>query len=423
MYIVKTFVFNGVINVHLFNENDITYTKILMGIEIPINNIMNNTNRFKLMNNDNTIYIDITVDEDDQGYFNGIILNKNKEITSPKFSISPFNANIYHIDLFNHPISKKEVTTEFIPEEISIQKDIITETIVSKEETVASSTVRPSNLNDRIEQLKKAIKVPSKSTSDINKRLEEIKKSTNVVSYASIAKQGISEEDKPVEQQHSEIIEFVPSIEILHKYERCQEIFKTFIKDVVLKSQYDSDSFKQYLIKNKFFDYIPLLEYNRAVVDFYNDIKNNPKDGSFPTEPFFEWASYYVRKNYPRHGVIFGEYSGKGYENRKFIVYDISKRRNSCYPKLAREESFYESEKNRAVQIISSYINELEDGFSPFEFKDIPGIACMYDLLNLADIKHGILNNLEEETKRMVYINFKIQYPDTPKVMYNNYYS
>ena len=417
-YIVKTFIFGGNVIVHFFNEDDISYTRILMGIEIPINNIMNNNNTLKLMNNDNLIYINITVDEDDEGYFYGVILDKKKEIISSKFSISPINANIYHIDIFNSTMNK-EIITESIQEEIIVKKEIIPEE-VKKEITKTSSSVQSMNLNDRIEQLKKAIKVPSQTPVN-NEKSKEVKKNNTVPSYASIAKHGISEEDLS-DKETTDIPEFVPSIEILHKYGRCQEIFKTFIKDVVLKSQYDSDSFKLYLIKNKFTDYIPLLEYNKSVVDFYNDVKRNHEDGSFPEEPFFEWASSFVRKNYPKYGVIFGEYSMKGYENRKFIVYNIEKRRNSCYPKLARTEEFYEFEKNRTIQIISRYINDLEDGFTPFEFKDIPGVGCMYDLFNLVEIKHGILNKLEEHISNMIYINFIVDYPNTPKVDYNNHY-
>jgi hypothetical protein len=420
MYIVKTFILNSnFITVNLSKENMSNF----MGVEIPIINIMNGINIFKIMNNECLIYIKIILDTVDTGHFNATILDKNKEIISPEFSISPFNSNIYHIDLFNDDITDAR-TNDYSDEHFdeSQEHHFNDDQDILESQTILSQSSK--NSKSKTQLIMEAIKVPL----DMNQRIEQLKKN-KLNSYASVAKQAVSEEVEIVSKEtKSPSKEKEPekkvslSIQHLHKYDRLETVFKTFIEDVVEKGQSDTFDFKQYLNKINCSDFIPLLEYNQEVIDFYENIKENHSHSSFPTETFFERASTFLRKEHPEFGVVFGEFSSKGFEYRKFIVYHIESRRSKSYPKLAREPEFYMSEKNRVAKIISSYINNLKDGFEPFEFKDIPEVCSMCDLFFSYDVKTAIMSKLSTDIRNMIFINFRTEYPGTPEVMYNNHY-
>jgi hypothetical protein len=389
------------------------------------------------------------LDTVDTGHFNAIILDKNKEIISPPFSISPFNSNTYHIDLFNDDIT--DVRTNDYNDENQFndeyEQDILESQTTLSECSKNSSKSKTQLIMDAIKVPldkdtikvpldKDTIKVPLdkdtiKVPLDMNQRIEQLKKN-KISSYASVAKQSIKEEPEDVEivlkETKAPSKEKEPekkvglTINHLHNYERLENVFKTFINDVVEKGQSDTFDFKHYLNKINCSNFIPLLEYNQDVIDFYENIKQNHSHASFPPESFFDWASSFLRKEYPEFGVVFGEFSNKGFEYRKFIVYHIESRRSKSYPKLAREPEFYMSEKNRVAKIISSYINNLKDGFEPFEFKDIPEVGSLCDLFISYHVKTAIMSKLSNDIRNMIFINFRTEYPVTPEVMYNNHY-
>jgi hypothetical protein len=417
MFTVKTFVNNGTIVIYLYDPRDIMFSTMIMGIEVPEINV-DNVNNFKMDNNDISYYINIKRDIDDIGYFNAYILNKNKDIISNKFSISSFNANIYQINLF----------TDSVKEELECSSHKVSVEQVCSDDT-SLSTVDNDESSCKLEEIK--VNHNINATMDLNEKIKRLKQQTENkdttkdsdstketgikhISYASIAKQPPKEESIVKKT----IKEFTPSIDIINKYERLQDIFKKFMEENVKNSPYDSIDFKKYLKNNNLSDFIPLLEYNMEVVEFYENIKNYHSDNPFPKEPFFEWASNYLYEKYPEYGVIFGEYSTKGLEYKKYIVYNIRKRNSIHYPNLQREQDFYEYEKNRAIQIISSHINKLDNDFEPFEFKDIGGVGCMYDLFFTRDVKDGILEKLEDHIRDTVFINFRVEYPMTPLVDY-----
>ena len=261
MVAIKTFILYSTIHVHIFN--DITFSKMLMGSEFPIINIINGNNMSKLMINDYVLYIQITEDIDDNGYFNVIILNKNKDIISPKFSINPFNASIYdmNIELFSKIIDdnislvtndenqyehhyehqydqNEDAKSEF---NISVDKE--------KTEKVKDAIMNPSSIeqksnssidiNERIKQLMNTKGATSSATNSTTKSAtNSITKSAT--SYASIAKKNneytIKSSDNSVSNEITTDTEGTEDTElsVMNIHEQTDLAKNTFI-DIVKK--------------------------------------------------------------------------------------------------------------------------------------------------------------------------------------------
>ena len=436
MAVIKTFVGYGTVVCVLF-FSDCSFSKLLMGCEIPIDNIFNGKNKTKLMINDFVIYIQVTKDEEDDDYFNFVLLNKDEKIITPKYSINMTNAaSIYdiNIDFINRG---NDDAMSFVTE-CDIMNEERSNVSIHKENTelLKEFLKSPSPVTEKVSEIieNDEQKPITPVTVNINDRIAEIK---NKLSYASVAANGnvsnLSDEEKSITKEMTTDSEKTVTntelsiLDIQEKTELAQKKFIDSIKTMML------NEWEYYDLKNDFknigcFD---LLKYNPDTVQFYEDFKLNWFDSPLPKEHFFEWAQSYLRKNHPHLAVVFGEFSSKGENFNKYIIYDIEKRKSKSYPRLDRgrdNKDFIQSEKEKAIKIITNYINNLQDGFEPFEFRDIPGVGAMFDLFYIfgKDFK-SILKSIDYDVRTMIYIDFgseqnPIQYPCTPRVEYNKNY-
>jgi len=434
---IKTFIFNGFINIQILNGY---CPKIIMATEIPIVNFSQIKEIMsKFIINDNVIYIKISEDIDDVGYFTSILLNANKESISPKFTINPFNSNMYEfdIDIFNNNDDNVScMTSDTKSGNISIDKE---KTDKIKDAIMNSTSL---DLNKIVNQAKSSSKAPSKQNlndmiSQVKQKL--VKQSDKPKSYASIVK------DKDNEDNFNEVTTDTEGtadteISIENIQEKTELAQNTFIK--CLKKFIQSD--------NNYFDLKPefkkvgcfnLLKYTLDSVKFYENIRKNHNDSPLPKEHFFEWSQAYLRKNYPHLAVVFGEYSAKGEEYNKFLIYDIDKRESRSFPRLDRgrneNKDFLKHQTDTAIKSICNYIRlfiEDFDEFEAIECKDIPGLGPMFDIFYIPtcakDIKYNVLKNMKEmdgDISQKMYIDFgsfqkPLQYPDTPRLNINKHY-
>jgi hypothetical protein len=437
MVAIKTFIFNGFINIQILNSH---FPKIIMGTEIPIINFSQIKEIMsKFIINDNVIYIKISEDIDDVGYFNAILLNANKESISPKFTINPFNSNMYDfdIDIFNNNDDNVScMTSDTKSGNISINKE---KTDKIKDAIMNSTSL---DLNKIVNQAKSSSKPPPKQNlNDMisQAKQKKVKQSDKPKSYASIVK------DKDEESAFNEVTTDTEGtadteISIENIQEKTELAQNTFIKCVEKFIQNNNNYFD---LKPEFkkIECFSLLKYTLDSVKFYENIRKNHKDSPLPKEHFFEWCQAYLRKNNPHLAVVFGEFSARGEESNKFLIYDIEKRESKSFPRLDRgrneNKDFLQYEKERVIEIICDYIYSFRedfDEFEPIECKDIPGLGAMFDIFYIPtcakDIKYNILKNMKEmdyDISQKMYIDFgsfqkPLQYPETPKLNINKHY-
>ncbi len=404
MFVANTFITpDGLINVQLLRGSIFA-----VSIKIPVQVILDNIHDIKFKYNDIVYYVHIEQDDIDTQYFNSYFMDSNKNIISHSFLISPYNSTTTELGFNENTVVEDDKIEQASVTDVSETGSSYEPKNCRQITNLLKSTF---NLNDKIEEAKKRA-----HEIENNKQQDTL---NSIVSFASVTKSNIDNIDNNNNNNNNLVTS--NNNDELTKYNNLITIFKSFVKNQVETSTRDSEDFKKYLIKRNLNTYIDLLEYNQSVIDYYLQNKEN---GILPDEPFYQWASNflatnYLHENYPKYGVIFGEYSKSGYENRKFIVYKLIDTERQSFPKMAREEEFYTSEKNKAIKIILDNINNLSNDFEEFELKDIPELRCMLDILNIKDIKDAVMADFVNRDN--VYIKFGQRFPNTPIVMPNKY--
>lgn len=261
------------------------------------------------------------------------------------------------------------------------------------------------------------------NNNELNSRLAKLRETKP--SYVNVAAASADKvpEEKVVSQQATSVND--EHREFIINYRRLKHIFISFVEKIPT-SKFWCHDFKIHLRKNSASNeetlnlFMDILEHNMEMIEKISSIKKIYPKGDIQMT-FYEWVLEYITKEYPQLGAIFGRYNEK-YSERQFIVYKLDSDKMYKYPSMWRDDEFFNIEMNRTIDVVLDIVNELKDGFEPFELGSVRELKTVIDLFYRHETKNAILEGLDEEIKNMVYIDFNCKYPSTPLVTYQRKY-